>query len=125
MSMVKHEFVIPSREVARWLDSQPGTWWLVDGDPDLTSRICFPCPSDELADELRRIDKDLIVYTNKSVGMDDGRQIDSQVLPRLADTENRHHERNFLARWESSDIEWLLSEDKSAAEAFADVAMER
>jgi hypothetical protein len=125
MSMVKHEFFIPSREVARWLDSQPGTWWLVDGDPDLTSRICFPCPSDELADELRRLDRNLIVYTNKSVGMDDGREIDFQVLPRLADTENRHHERNFLARWESSDIEWLLSEDKSAAEAFADVAMER
>ena len=99
--------------------------WLVDGDPELTSRICFPCPGDELANELRRIDRDLIVYTNKSLGMDDGLQIDSRVLPRLADTENRHHERNFLARWESSDIEWLLSEDKSAAEAFADVAMER
>ena len=32
MSMVKHEFVISSQELARWLDSQPGTWWLVGRD---------------------------------------------------------------------------------------------
>ncbi|MFI5454323.1 MAG: hypothetical protein ACHRXM_02630 [Isosphaerales bacterium] len=125
MSMVKHQFIISSRQVAQWLDSQPGTWWLADGDPLLTSRICFPCPSDELAEELRRIDQNIIVYTNKAVGMEDGRQIDSHVLPRLADTANRHHERNFLARWQSSDVEWLLSEDKSAAEAFTDVSLER
>jgi hypothetical protein len=125
MSMVKHRFVISSQELARWLEGQPGTWWLVDGDPELTSTIGFPCPNDELADGLRRIDRDLVVYTNKPLSMEDGRQIDSQVLPQLADTENRHHERRFLVRWKESDIEWLLSEDKSAAEAFADVAMER
>jgi hypothetical protein len=125
MSMVKHQFVISSREVAQWLDSQPGIWWLVDGDPLLTSRIGFPCPGDELAEELRRIDQNIVVYTAKAIGMKDGGQIDSQVLPGLADTENRYHERNFLARWQYSDIEWLLSEDKSAAEAFADVSLER
>ena len=28
MSMVKHQFVISSQELARWLDSQPELWWL-------------------------------------------------------------------------------------------------
>ena len=125
MSVVKHPYVISSEELARWLDNQPETWWLVDGDPLLTSKIGFPCPSDELADELRQIGKNIIIYTDKAIGVKDGGQIDSRVLPRLADTENRYHERNFLARWQSSDIEWLLSEDKSAAEAFADVSLER
>ena len=125
MSLVKHQYVISSEELARWLESQPGAWWLVDGDPLLTSRIGFPCPSGELAEELRRIGKNIIIYTGKSVGVHDGPQIDSFVLPRLADTDNRYHEQNFLARWQSSDIEWLLSEDKSAAEAFADVSLER
>jgi hypothetical protein len=125
MSRVKHQFVISSRELARWLESQPGTWWLIDGDPLLTSSIGFPCPAGELAEELRRIGKDIIISTDKTVGMDDGRQIDSLALARLADTENRYRERNFLARWQGSDIEWLLSEDKSAAEAFADVSLER
>ncbi len=27
MSMVKHQFVISSQELARWLDSQPDSWW--------------------------------------------------------------------------------------------------
>src|SRR5437868_5457447 len=118
MNTVKHHYVISSEELARWLESQPGTWWLVDGDPLLTSTIGFPCPSDELAEELRRIGKNIIIYSGKTVGMDDGRQIDSLVLPRLADTDNRYHERYFLAGWQSSDIKWLLGEDKSAAEAF-------
>jgi len=75
-----------------------------------------------LAEELRRIGENIIIYTGKAVGMDDGRQIDSRVPPRLADRGNRYHEQNFLARWQSSDVQWLLSEDKSAAEAFADVS---
>jgi len=124
MSTVKHHYIISSEELARWLESQPGTWWLVDGDPLLTSRIGFPCPSDELAEELRRIGKNIVIATDKAIGVDDGRQIDSLVLPRLADTDNRYHEKNFLARWQSADTEWLLSEDKSAAEAFADVSWE-
>jgi hypothetical protein len=124
MSVVKYQYVISSEELARWLEGQPGSWWLVDGDPVLTSRIGFPCPSDELAEELRRIGKNVIIYTDKAVGVDDGRQIDSRVLPRLADTNNRYHEQNLLARWQTSDIEWFLSEDKSAAEAFGDDATE-
>ena len=124
MSMVKHQFVISSQELARWLESQPGTWWFVGGDDLLISKVNFPCPSDELAEALRRIGGNLVISTDKTVGIEDGRQIDSTVLPLLADTENRYKNRDFLARWQGSDKEWLLTEDKWAAKALSDDATE-
>ena len=87
-------------------------------------RVNFPCPNDELAEALRQIDSNLVVYTDKTVGIEDGRQISatcSRCLPtRRIDIKNR----DFLASWEGSDNEWLLTEDKWAAEAFADDATE-
>jgi hypothetical protein len=75
MSMVKHQFVISSREVAQWLDSQPGTWWLIDGDYTLIGKVHFPCPNDELAEALRKFDKNMMIYTDKTVDLEEGRQI--------------------------------------------------
>jgi hypothetical protein len=124
MSMVRHEFVISSQELARWLDSQPDSWWLVSRDDLLISRVNFPCPSEELSEVLRGISKNIIIYTDKTIGIEDGRQIDSDVLPLLADTENRYRNRDFLAGWQGSDKKWLLTEDKWAAEALSDDATE-
>ena len=124
MSMVKHHLVISSQELARWLDSQAETWWVVGGDDLLISRVNFPCPSDELADALRGIGNILIISTDKTIGLEDGRQIDSNVLPLLADTENRYRNRDFVACWQGSDKKWLLTEDKWAARALADDATE-
>ena len=123
MSMVKHQFVIASRELARWLESQPDSWWFVGQDDLLISKVNFPCPSDELAQVLRQINKNIIIYTDKTIGIGDGQQIDSQVLPLLADTQNRYQNRDFLASWQGSAKEWLLTEDKWAAEALADDSM--
>ena len=120
MSMVLHQFLIPSREVARWLDSQPDTWWSAGVDDLLISRLNFPCPSDEVADVLREVNKNLVVYTDKSIGIEDGRQIDSQVFPLLADTHNRYENRDFLVSWQGSNRKWLLGEDKWAAKALTD-----
>ena len=122
MSMVKHQFVIPSRELARWLDSQPGTWWFIHGDLSLVGRVHLPCPSDELAEALRELNKNITIYTDKTVDLEEGRPIAAHELPLLADTNNRHHNRDFFASWEGSDNEWILSEDKVAAEAFSDDA---
>jgi hypothetical protein len=124
MSTVKHQFVISSQELARWLDSQPGTWWFVGRDDLLISKVNFPCPSGELAEALRGIGHNLVISTDKAIGIEDGRQIDSTVLPLLADTENRYRNRDFLARWQGSDKDWLLTEDKWAAKALADDATE-
>jgi hypothetical protein len=124
MSMVLHQFLIPSREIARWLDSQPGTWWFIHGDLTLVGRVHFPCTNDELAEALRALDKNIRIYTEKTVDLEEGLPISAQELPLLANTENRHQNRDFFASWEGSDDEWILSEDKVAAEAFSDDAME-
>lgn len=124
MNMVKHEFVISSQELARWLDSQPDSWWLVSQDDLLISRVNFPCPSEDLAEVLRDISKNIVIYTDKTIGIEDGRQIDSDVLPLLAETENRYRNRDFLAGWQGSDKRWLLTEDKWAAVALSDDATE-
>jgi hypothetical protein len=124
MNIVLHPFLIPSREVARWLDSQPDTWWSAGLDDLLISRLNFPCPNDEVAEVLREIDKNLIVYTDKSIGIEDGQQIDSQVFPLLADTQNRYHNRYFLASWQGSNKKWLFRENKWAAKALTDDSTE-
>jgi hypothetical protein len=124
MSTVTHQFVISSREVANWLDSQPGTWWVIDGDFSLIGKVDFPCPNDELAEALRELDKNIIIYTNKTVDLQEGRQISARELPLLADTQNRYQNRDYFASWEGSDNEWILTEDKDSAEAFAEDAME-
>ena len=73
MSTVRHQFVISSQELARWLDSQPGTWWFTDGDYSLIGKVHFPCPNDELADTMRPLGKNLMIYTEHEVGLEDGR----------------------------------------------------
>jgi hypothetical protein len=124
MSMVKHQFVISTREVADWLDSQPGTWWFIDGDFSLLGKVHFPCPNDELAGVLRQVDKNLIIATDKTVEIADGQRISRHELPLLADTQNRYQSRDFFASWEGDDNVWILSEDTVAAETFSDDAME-
>jgi hypothetical protein len=124
MSMVLHPFVISSRELARWLDSQPDCWWGVGHDDALITRVNFPSPSDEVAEALREIDRNLIIHTDKEIGIEDGRQISGHELPLIADTQNRYQNRCFLASWEGSDKKWLLSENKWAAKALADDSTE-
>ncbi len=124
MSMVKHEFVISSQDLAQWLDSQPGTWWFIDGDFSLLGKVHFPCPNDELANVLHQMEKNLIIATERTVGIEDGRRITGQDLPLLADTQNRYQSRDFFASWEGDDKVWILSEDTVAAETFSDDARE-
>jgi hypothetical protein len=124
MSMVLHPFVITSRELARWLDSQPDCWWSAGPDDSLISRVNFPVPGDEFAEALREIDRNIIIHTDKAIGLEDGRQISGEELPLLAETRNRYQNRCFLASWEGSDKMWFISEDKWAAKALADDATE-
>jgi hypothetical protein len=124
MSKLKHQYVISSRELADWLDSQPDCWWMAGPDDLLVSKADFPCPSDELAAVLREVNKNIIIHTDKAIGIENGRQITGRALPLLADTQNRYQNRDFLASWEGSKKEWLLTEDKWAARAFGDGATE-
>ncbi len=106
------------------MDGQPDTWWFIHGDFSLLGKVHFPCPNDELANVLRQMDEDLVIATDKPIGIEDGRRISGQELPLLADTHNRHQNREFFVSWEGDDDVWILSEDKDAAEAFSDDPME-
>ncbi len=83
-------FEIRSDALADWIDRQgEDRWWTVDGDPLLTGRIAFPCPGDELAAELRRINRRLLIRVRNGRPDADGREITSNdvdlVLPDCAD----------------------------------------
>lgn len=124
MSKMKHHVVVSSRSIAEWLDGQPGTWWNVDGDPLLTSEMDFPCPNDELAAGFRKHDGKIWVFTKERNRANAGEDVNSLGLDDLVDTENPRREKNLLAAWMGSDIEWLLSEDKDMAEEARRTAME-
>ena len=59
-------YEVAAGELAAWLEQQgEDRWWTVDGDPLLTGRLAFPCPADELAPELRKIGRPLLVQAKK------------------------------------------------------------
>ena len=110
-----HYSLLPD-DFAAWLEGQPKCWWFVDGDPLLTGQIDFPCPGDELADVIRRIDKTLLILDNASGSSACGERIDPSRLDELSDRDNRLKERTFLCCWEDADVDWLLIEDTEAAQ---------
>jgi hypothetical protein len=127
-------YEIASPELAEWLEQQgKDRWWIVDGDPLLTGLLEFPCPADELAPELRRLDRAILVQAKTSEAK--GQQIDRNQLDRLVSRfyENTHtsgHEYPPWARdrflylcWKLSGNEWMLAEDSvTTRQNQADVA---
>jgi hypothetical protein len=114
MAVREKHYTVPATTLAEWIESQPDTWWVVDGDPTLTSLIDFPCPSDELAPVIRSIGKTLHLQGKMSSNAG-GEIVEIDRLDELSDTANRRQEKTLLLSWEDSDIDWLLIEDKSAA----------
>jgi hypothetical protein len=121
-------YKIVSPELAAWLEAQ-GTdrWWNVDGDPLLTGRLSFPCPADELATELRRINRTLLVQDRHKVPAGSGQQIVARdldgLVTRLGDNIPTNgvkpawaSDRVFLLCWEDRGDEWLLVEDEETTE---------
>jgi hypothetical protein len=76
---------ISSAELAAWREAQ-GTdrWCNVDGDPLLTGRLSFRCPADELAEELRRMNRMLLVQDRRKPPLGRGEQIVARDLDGLA-----------------------------------------
>ena len=127
-------YELPSAELAAWLEQQgKDRWWNVDGDPLLTGRLDFPCPADELADELRRIDRPLLVQVKAPEAK--GQQIDRDniggIVSRFYENiQTNGHEsqpwatdRFLYLCWKGSGNEWLLAEDSvTTKQNQADVA---
>lgn len=108
-------YTISAEELASWLDGQPDSWWIVDGDPVLTSHVDFPCPSEELSAELRRVSKPLRMYDPREKSKAQGEAVRVDQLDDMADTDNNSQARTYLLCWDGDDIQWLLAEDPDAA----------
>jgi hypothetical protein len=120
---------IASTELAAWLESQ-GTdrWWSVDGDPLLTGRLSLPCPADELADELRRINRTLLVQDRRKNPSGHGEPIVAQnldeLVTRMGDNLQTNgtkpawaNDRLLFLSWEDRGDEWMLVEDVETTES--------
>jgi hypothetical protein len=121
-------YKIASSELAAWLEGQ-GTdrWWNVDGDPLLTGRLSFPCPADELAAELRRINRTLLVQDRRKSPSGRGEPIVARDLDGLVTRLGENVQTNgtepswakdrlFFLCWEDRGDEWLLVEDEETTE---------
>ena len=121
-------FTIASTELADWLEGQ-GTdrWWNVDGDPLLTGRLSFPCPADELAEELRRLNQTLLIQDRRKPPLGQGERITAgdldALVTRLGDNLETNGPRSAWARnrlfylcWQDRADEWLLVEDEETTE---------
>lgn len=122
------EFFLPYRtlaasELADWIDRQPeAQWWSVDGDPLLTGRLSFPCPGDELSNDLRTIDRPLLLF-DKSLRFEDGGQpATAGRIDELA--ADRVDEYGLLQLcWKSRpEHDWLLVDDDAIVENGRSVA---
>src|SRR5580692_8967189 len=127
-------YVIAASELAVWVEQQgDNTWWAIDGDTYLSSRVPTPCRGDELANVLRRSKRDLLILSRESTG--NGQTITHNDLDRVVDHlgNNIHlidpslpkpswaNDRCFWLCWKGEKTEWLLTEDSAATEAFRDV----
>lgn len=122
-------YELPSAELAAWIEQQDvDQWWNVDGDPLLTGRLSFPCPGDELADELRRIKRPLLVLDRSQNPHAHGQVIDSSGLDALVGHLGDNvqikgespvwlRDRLLYLSWKGSPEEWLLIEDEETSES--------
>ena len=124
---VEPHFQVPSSDLAAWIEKQgKETWWNVDGDTRLTDRLTFPCPGDELADELRRIDRSLMVFDPKERSAADGALIGEDDIDGLVDRLGNYQKyegkkpawadnRVLYCQWTDGNEEWMLSEDRETS----------
>jgi hypothetical protein len=109
----KPHYTLPAAALAAWIESQPDKWWWADDEQYLSSAVDFPCPGDELAPEIRRVGKDLLVWDKNPGSQAHGERIEADRLTSLADFTKRNHRMMFVLTWNDSDEEWLLCEDEA------------
>lgn len=117
-------YEIDASELAAWVEAQGlDLWWSVDGDPLLMGNLSLPCPGDELAAELRRINRPLLIRAPADEPAAGGQKIDRTGVDRLAvrfippwdvppgERPLTFDEREIPCAWKSRGKEWLLIED--------------
>src|ERR1017187_9367103 len=92
-------YEILSSELAKWLEERaPDSWWNVDGDPLLTGRLSIPCPTDELASELRKINRPMLVAAKDDPDAK-GQAIDATKLDALTRLAGNPNSTGSLPLW--------------------------
>jgi hypothetical protein len=123
-------YEIASADLAAWLEEQgKERWWNVDGDPLLTGRRTFPCPASDLAAELRKINRPLLVQAKKDDTDARGQPIGKDKLDELvghfsddlrvsggAEVPPWSGDRLLYLRWKGAPDDWLLEEDSETTE---------
>lgn len=113
-----HFKLMPS-VLASWLDRQAAaSWWSVDGDPLLTERLNFPCPSHDLAREFRRINRPLLVLAPQGPQDATVREVEENDLDQLSRVDQLR-DRALQLCWEDAnpEIDWVLCEDVEVGES--------
>ena len=111
-------FRVSSRSLATWLEGQgPEQWWTADGDPILMSRLEFPAPADELASELRKLDRLLLAVD--PAGHAAGDELETKEIDRAVTVDDWGN-RFLTLCWDGTLIEWQLIEDEPTSESNSD-----
>jgi hypothetical protein len=129
-------FEITAVDLAAWIEQQGADrWWCVDGDPLLTGRIPYPAPGDEVAEDLRKINRVLLVRDKQQRPDSRGQRIGPSDLDGLAEREGEGlppepdrplflDDRVFYLSWKGGDIDWELNEDLETTERIRRVLAE-
>jgi hypothetical protein len=132
MALTEHPHAeVPASVLADWVEQQGlDRWWFVDDDPLLCDLMWLPGPGDELAKQLRRVGRPLLV--GLPVGPAEVRE-PVRTAEELAPWVQRsrryaypklYSERLLHLKWKDRPEEWLLVEDSPTAEAEALVDQE-
>lgn len=128
---IRSQYELSSSTLASWVEEQGADeWWTVDGDPILTSKLFFPCPGDELAMELRQINRPMLLLTSPrqpiAAGTAIGPQDVDKFVQRLREDLLSHDDPPVWAKnrflnlvwkdWDDSPAGWLLVEDLETTE---------
>ena len=107
-------YLVQAYNLASWVEDQgEDIWWSVDGDPLLNSRVMFPCPPDELAQELRKVNRPLLVSDPNGAGH--GEEVVPDDLSRLLEREELGVPVLYMS-WQGDSNDWLLIEDEPLGE---------
>jgi hypothetical protein len=110
-------YELPASALANWVERQGvDLWWSVDGDRLLGGLMPFPCPGDELAAQLRRLDRPLLVFDKCKNPEARGQVIGADRLDELVDRLGHDvttEYRLLYLSWKGSETPWLLVEDRA------------
>lgn len=124
MSIREHTYYqVTSDTLSRWLENQSDhSMWSVDGDPILTGLMNFPCLASDLANEIQRLNKSLLVYADSPLPNHDlGQGLSVDDLDCIAIREEGNRVFQFCWEQGSPEIDWLMIEDQESGQFHAEM----